>query len=419
MLAPLVAIANILVCVCGIVLSRSIFVIYWFGALFVTAPIALDYATATYQRPVIALALGYCFLFNALLLSTQILSGVDRRSRALARSIEVWPPLPGVCIVLAGLGVIMLLLSVPSLSALAEMRWDELAESRSGMEIVYINLSQTFTVLSTAIVVPALLSRRYLIPMVVVLATVFAVALLTRSKAYALILTLPFLVYFALERDRLLSTRYFRRLAVLAVVFVLLYVGVEFARWVGPLRGLLRGQSHGQVFVAVLSEPLEADLRRTYYAILEGFRERPTLRGASYTRLLLVPIGRMLGVRVPENPIYLYYGLTTPPGTSLLRGSNHPTIYGDSYANFREFGVFVAVGLALAVSALWRWGLQHHRFLLWATVSVSSFGVPLILRGSVFYGLYAVTVGLVVAVVIDAFLRGAATGAFPVSEPHR
>jgi len=405
MLQVLIAAANLLICLTGVIVSRSIFVIYWFVALFVTAPIIRDYSTATFQQDVIGFANAYSLLFNALFLLTQLAMRTERHSRGIVLSLRIWPRLPTICLMLGMLGLAALVLSVPSLSALFGERWDELVASRSGIRIIFINLAQTFTILATAIVVPAMITRQHVRATLSVLAIAFVVALVTRSKAYALIITLPFLVYFSISRRRLVDLRYVRQLATLAVVFVALYLGVMFARWVGPLRELVRGQARVTVLAAVLAEPLESKLRPTYYAIIQDFRERPVLRGASYTRLLLVPLGKLFDVAVPENPIYLYYGLTATETKGVMRGSNHPTIYGDSYANFREFGLLVAVFFALALNALWRWALRHHRFLLWAVISLSSFGIPLVVRGSVFYGLYAIVLGLVIAVAADALMQ--------------
>src|SRR2546430_13311182 len=161
MLQALIAVANLLVCLTGVIVSRSIFVIYWFVALFVTAPIIFDYTTATFDKGVIGFANGYSFLFNALFLLTQLAVRPDRGSRSILVSLRIWPPLPAICVSLGLLGPVSLVLSVPSLAALFAERWDELAESRSGVQIVFINLAQTFTILATAIVVPALLTRQH------------------------------------------------------------------------------------------------------------------------------------------------------------------------------------------------------------------------------------------------------------------
>lgn len=405
MLQVLIAVANLLVCLTGVMISRSIFVIYWFVALFVTAPIIFDYAHATFDRSVIGFANGYSFLFNALFLVTQVVFGVDRRSRRVFASLRVWPSLPTVCVSLGILGLVALLLSVPSFSSLFGESWDELAQSRAGMQIVFLNLSQTATILATAIIVPALLTKQHVRTALVVLATTLAVALVTRSKAYALVITVPFLVHFSISRSSLLSFRYARQLATLGVAFVVLYVGVTFARWMGPLSEIVGGQSRLKTLGAVLSQPLESDLRPAYYAIIQSFEHGPTLKGASYTRLFLVPLAKVNNVDLPQNPIYLYYGLTATEIKGAMRGSNHPTIYGDAYANFREFGIFVAVLLALALGTLWQWALRRPRFVLWAVISLSSFGIPLVVRGSVFYGLYAIVLGLLIAVGVEAFVH--------------
>jgi hypothetical protein len=404
LLQALITAANLLVCLTGVLISRSIFVIYWFVALFVTAPIILDYASATIDRGTIGFANGYALLFNALFLLTQLATGADRHSRRVFASVRVWPALAPTCVALGLLGLLALVLSVPSVSALFGEGWDAIAESRAGMQIVFINVAQTCAILATAIFVPALLTRRHLRTAFSVLAMALAVALITRSKAYALVITVPFLVHFSVSRSRLLSLTYARQLLTVAMAFAVLYLGVSFARWLGPLTELVRGQSRARVLGAVLAQPFESDLRPTYYAIIQDFERGPTLNGASYTRLLLVPLAKVYGVDLPENPIYLYYGLTATETKGVMRGSNHPTIYGDAYANFREFGLFVAIFLALALGALWQWALRRPRFVLWAVISLSSFGIPLLVRGSVFYGLYAIVLGLLMAVTVDAFV---------------
>jgi hypothetical protein len=69
-----------------------------------------------------------------------------------------------------------------------------------------------------------------------------------------------------------------------------------------------------------------------------------------------------------------------------MKGSAHPTLFVDSFANFGGAGVFVGVFWLFLMSKIYSifssfGGLGRTCFLV-----ISSYSIPLILRGSVYYG---------------------------------
>ena len=231
---------------------------------------------------------------------------------------------------------------------------------------------------------------RLILLAIFLLALVFVIIL--RAKIFIVPLILSFVLF-----DQQNQKRNLIRTGTTSLLLISSYFGVMYIR-------RLAGIDLSFIFAAassVLDSGLEEGLMKEYCAVFKYFELHPFLDGDTYLRLILHPLSFLFVLDAPKNPIYLYHSISYDT-VGLMVGSAHPTLYGDSYANFGWLGVLILPLIYLVVVRL---SMRHVRLDCFHDIRYVGFfiGLPLILRGSVYYGIFYILICIATEISIRAF----------------
>jgi len=399
----IVSLVNIIICIAGLKLSRSIFIIFWTIALFIVVSISYDYWTASFSKSTMAFANFFSMSFNAIFLGCQY--AFFHNDAIIEKTIldSVGRRIAVVCAICAVVGGILFFWSVPgSVEDIIYYTWQEIAASRFGIYTLINNISFFLIILSSSIIIPSLLSRKNRMVSVFVVAVYLLILIVSKTKVFLLPVAISILVYIAISRKTLFSWGSLKMSILFVLIFVSLYFGTVTVRYSGNMYnlGMTSLDVFGEKFSSIAQASVEPELTKTYYTIIEYFAGNHLLYGESFSRLLLVPLSFVFDINVPQNPMYLYGELIQPGWGGIMRVSNHPTIYGDAYANFGLFGIFLGGGYAIMIGLIWKIALSKKYFGMFAIISGCCNGIPLMLRGSVYYGIYGVLIVMLLGLMI-------------------
>lgn len=239
-------------------------------------------------------------------------------------------------IVLFLLAVAVFTASINSSSGVLET-WVNIATTRSTGEIVLANIS--IALYLTSILLFLISGGRVPSTRVVLVilfsGLTFSVLVRAKSMIPPFILPLAYL-YVRSPSNSLLAG--LPRVSVVIMLSILLYILVFAARWSGNLENF----SVNQFYVAtsnVIDAGIERNLSDHMFIVFSYFQHAPILDGQTYLRLTSI-LTQFLGYERMGNTSHFYAGLTGFYDSS-LRASVHPTLYGDSFANFGYFGVLI------------------------------------------------------------------------------
>ena len=182
----------------------------------------------------------------------------------------------------------------------------------------------------------------------------------------------------------------FLKISTMGISFLFFYIIVMFVRWLGSVNGLSYNDT-SNTMKNVLEAGVERDLFSQFYSVMayyDGVLEWGW--GRAYQRLILIPFDTVFGTDwAPQNPMYHYFTIWN--GRLVVGGSAHPALYADAFADFRWLGVFIpAIFLWVYATIVLRSGLSFEGQVVLTSVFMS---LPLIVRGSVFYGLFYMIMG--------------------------
>jgi len=268
--------------------------------------------------------------------------------------------------------------------------WIEIATTRSTIELVVSNFSQLFFLLSLALLLSAFYIKRSVYILIVMILISVAFLALTRVKAYLL----PFLfsimvIYINENKSRPFKTIVYG--AFFGFLVIVFYLLTTFFRWVGNSE---RWDYHH--FIEVLNHVLEKGVERNLVEqstqIFNYYVEAEKLLGQTYFTILN-PILRVFGQSI-ENPMHHYSNIIY--GQSFgMRGSVHPTVYVDAFANFGPLGVLTGPLWLIILHYLYKFCISQKFIGSMIFVVSTAYAIPLISRGSVYYG----TLYLVISII--------------------
>ena len=178
------------------------------------------------------------------------------------------------------------------------------------------------------------------------------------------------------------------------IVLILLLGGVVYLismtiRWNGPLSNFNVEHLWG-TFKRVLKAGIERRLYIEYQNVFNYYNVHNPLNGQNYLKVLTLPFAKLGLIEPYENTMYTYFQIMQYKNESvtIMKGSSHPTIYGDNFANFRWFGLIILpifYSLILFLSNIIK-KTQHSiqsAFLAIGTILL----IILYLRGSTYYAI--------------------------------
>lgn len=403
----IISLINIGICIAGLTLSRSIFAIFWAIAFFIVLSIGYDYYTASYNLATVAFANLYSMCFNFIFLMCQLIFFHNDEIKKISVSDSIDRRVSIICVFLAITGVVFFFLSVPgTYSDIVSFDWEDISDARVGIYVLTGNISNFSIIMSSSLFIPYLLNKKYKTSVVIVILGYLFILLISKTKSYILPLIFSLLVYISLIRSRWFSWYMLKIFMSLVAVFIFLYIGTQAVRYGGTLQNLMTAGSFEtkEIILRAAEVSVESELTKAYYMVVEYYERNELLHGSAFSRFALLPLSFVFKIDVPENPMYVYGDITFTASTGLLRllrGSNHPTIYGDAYANFGGMGVLLGAFYAVLIGIIWKIAVALKNFALFSTISGCCYGIPLIVRGSVFYGLYGIILTMVLGILIN------------------
>lgn len=224
----------------------------------------------------------------------------------------------------------------------------------------------------------------------------------TRTKAN-LIPTLLGLVFIFLQSSNISALKKIFGLAFGISFAYALYMVTTLVRWLGDLSEVTT-VSVADKWAVVRATAVERNMGYQSSEIFEFYLASNELETRSLINItdpfLRFIIGEQIG-----NPMYKYSEIIN--GVSgTLKGSVHPTIFIDGYANYGVLGVFESVMvLALVVCCSGALVTKYQTLGLYYSIVSFGYAISLAARGSVYYGILYVFVGYLFIVVTHRILR--------------
>ena len=270
--------------------------------------------------------------------------------------------------------------------------WVDIAASRSTAQVLAVNASVAFYLLSITnmlLVCFCSVKRKFLGFLFLLIFGVFY-GFVFRAKSMLLPVLLPLAVLWYFSSDSRFFLKFLKMIfAGCCVVF--LYFLVTAFRWVGSLEGLTFASFFDALHASV-NAGFERNLVFQASSVFQFYESHEGLMGGAYSKALLLPIS-FFDVLNLDNPMYVYFSIIGG-GDGEMRGSAHPTIFVDAFAAFGWLGVIVGGGWVLLLRILFNYLRKGGAFICAAFLVVSAYAIPLLVRGSVYYGILYFLFGL-------------------------
>jgi hypothetical protein len=225
-------------------------------------------------------------------------------------------------------------------------------------------------------------------PAAVVAVSTIMFFLLTFSRQNLMFMLVPF-AWYLLYRYRSRSSRFALVLfGFCAYQFTVLLLLIRYyGSFLSAFDAFASGELFADFWFRLLSEGGEVELRLVYYFFVGGEYRSDVFPGQTYLRLLMLPLPAelSLGLKPGLTDINLFYlFFDEPVYSTVLGGSLHALVFGDSFVNFGWAGVAVGAFWGAAASAYQRLSAKLPVVLRIAMIAPLGFGAMMIARGSIY-----------------------------------
>lgn len=246
--------------------------------------------------------------------------------------------------------------------------------------------------------------------------TIFLV-LLIRVRSYLIAISIPFfLSYLILNPNFKFNFKYILISLLSGFSIIVAIFSVHVLRVYGTLEFFLssfRLNDFINILGGVFLSPYgEFGLRNAFYHFLQGNNNFNNFgEGLGYIRLLLLPIPSILSFGLKPQDFAMDMAYAYDPVNAIVGvTSMHPTLYGDSFANFGWYGILTAIFWALFVYSGDLLIKKQYSSPLFFSLFVSlSYSYTLIARGAVYNGVYntffTLITHLVLWIIVGLFSR--------------
>ncbi len=388
---------------------KSLAIILWAGLfVFFMLPHTIDamlgtreYLESTYVKAsVFALCFNLIYFFTRFVFSVPIahLEKLDSNRDIFERVTK--DSIPNIDRLFIGTLFISLVLSfllllffiITHIDNLMSSTWVDMFNNRGGFS--YLMFSYLFP-----ISLPVLfLSYKYRMRkkfIISLLITLFVV-LVFRVRSYMIPAILPFIVFYIFRNRFKLNLRNILITLLLAISLLYVIFGIGVFRIYGSLNNFFANVTFSDfnktMYGLLFSRYSELGLRNAFYLFLEKGNNFPNFgTGQGYLRLLMLPIPSSWSFGLKPQDFAMDMAMAYDPVNSVPGvNSMHPTLYGDSYANFGWAGVGLGVFWSLFATLsdlLTRNTREGHGCIVKTSMLVSfSYAFTLIARGAVYYG---------------------------------
>ncbi|MGL0938971.1 hypothetical protein [Vibrio vulnificus] len=366
---------SVFLCVFSIFLCRAQHLIFWVSSLFVV--VILWFGSLRVDETPYLFDL-YVFLFLSLSLlysfsSKELFDNVDLNFSSTKSYTKTG-------IFLGFVSIVFYVLGSGGVIGISRS-WVDIAISRNVFELLMVNLSQLILLLSLSVLYYEYFStKKSKLVIVIVVISILYLAI-TRVKAYLLPAIFPLLINYVLL-NRANPFKLMLKGGAVALLVAFLYLVTTFFRWIGSIDKWSLEHFQDTAYL-VLDKGIERNLFIQATSIYEHYLSSEYIYGQTYV-YLLNPLLKLLDVSI-ENPMYVYSNLMY--GESyIMKGSAHPSLFVDSFANFGAFGVFIGVVWLVFIDVILKILVRFGKIGIVAFMVTSAYSFPMILRGSVYYG---------------------------------
>lgn len=229
--------------------------------------------------------------------------------------------------------------------------------------------------------------------------------LISRNRIIGMTVVIPVL-FLIISRHKRMTGYQAIQYAILAAIIVFCVYGLLVFRHAGTFQNFARTYEVSsfikEVISNIFSDDGEFGLRNIFYYFIEhgnnfnGFNE-----GATYVRTLLfwLPSSISAGIKPDDFAITMASAYLGMPNNSTY--SVHPTFFGDAFANFNFFGVFLGSLWAGIFNILdvWLGRMGSHKKIY--CICAIGFCLIVIGRGSIYNGLIMLIISLTIISLLD------------------
>lgn len=278
--------------------------------------------------------------------------------------------------------------------------WIDIATNRSTLELLATNASQILFILALTVFLFLYIKEekiKYFF-FAVILGLLFLA--LTRVKAYLLPILLPY-VFLTYKNNKNKPLKLIFKGLIFLFMVIFLYIGTTTVRWLGSAENIDFNKLQETTQVATQSG-VERNLSHQFSSIFDYYLHNDFLYGQTYLTFLN-PLLKIINEEPIENPMYIYSNILHGE-SSKMKGSVHPTVIVDSYANFGFFAVFVGGLILFFLSVIYKRLVKGKVFRYSLFLVVSSYSIPMLIRGSVYYGCLYFILLLTIGIFSEKFI---------------
>lgn len=278
--------------------------------------------------------------------------------------------------------------------------WVDIAVERSTLELFLSNFSQLLYLLSLVLLLLSYdITKKFKFIFLMFIIAVLFLAL-SRAKAYLLPFLFSLVVIF-LNNNKKYPIKVIIVGSLYSFFIVFFYLLTTFFRWIGGSEKW-NVDNFKSVMQLVLDKGVERNLVEQATGIFSFYVENQKLWGQTYFSFYN-PILKFFDLNI-ENPIYIYHQILHGQSHG-MKGSAHPTIFTDAFANFSIFGVFLGLFWMIFLLVLYKLCLSQNRYGLMVYIVTTSYSIPLIFRGSVYYGFLYLILSVSFMLIIGCMIK--------------
>jgi len=273
----------------------------------------------------------------------------------------------------------------------------------------YLNISQILSVaflLLSGLLLYALMRRQYTYAAVIA-AVIFLRVIISRNRVEVIPLFACLLGYYLIKR-RHITIKMIVFCSICACLVIYVVYGLRAYRWYGTIDNFLATVTFQNFNERILeffrNDSGELGLRQWFYFFIDGDNRFKNFgQGHSYLRVLLTFLPTRFSLGLKPEDFAQSMGMAIGMGAG---GSMHPTLFGDVYANFGIWGIFMGAfwaGYASLTDKIMEY-LKNDICLFFA-YSLCAYAYVVEGRGAVYNGHVMMAYGLLILVVLYAIKR--------------
>lgn len=303
--------------------------------------------------------------------------------------------------------IIQLLNLTISAGGIKNTSWGNMRKATANSE--YLSYSQVFTTIfftTSSCIILSLIrgdKRKFII---VVLVNIVEVVI-SRNRIEILPIFCSIIIYYILKMKKI-TLKQITFFVILAIFAIYSVYALRVYRHYGTLQTFVKEfnfvEFNEKVNLYLKTDNGELGLRRHFYYFINSNNDFNDFgKGHTYIRMLMVGIPTQWSFGIKPSDFAISMGSAIDP--TIVGYSIHPTLFGDVYANFGDFGVLMGFFWALYTSIIDRILQKQKQSIKITSILICSVAYVIIGRGSVYNGFVWQFYGLIIIQVLSIISR--------------